>query len=100
MRTGACKFGIACKFHHPEPTELGAVLPVTPSAYDPKGMSPSASSGLTYAGGIPAWSFPSAPYMSSPRMQGRAAYMPVVLSPSQGVMPTLQDWSLYTVSNY
>ncbi|KAJ8649201.1 hypothetical protein MRB53_002224 [Persea americana] len=97
MRTGACKFGIACKFHHPPPAQLGAVLSIAHPAYDSKGSSASASSGLPYAGGIPAWSLPSAPYMSNPHMEGHAAYMPVVLSP-QGVIPTQRDWSFYTNS--
>lgn len=99
MRTGACKFGIACKFHHPPPAQLGAVLSIAHPAYDSRGSSASASSGLPYAGGIPAWSLPSAPYMSNPHMEGHAAYMPVVLSP-QGVIPTQRDWSFYTVSDY
>eukprot|EP00262_Sarcandra_glabra_P011551 TRINITY_DN279_c0_g3_i1.p1 TRINITY_DN279_c0_g3~~TRINITY_DN279_c0_g3_i1.p1 ORF type:complete len:449 (+),score=46.27 TRINITY_DN279_c0_g3_i1:378-1724(+) len=97
MRTGACKFGIACKFHHPQPAALGAVLPVTGhSSYGPTGSSVASLSGLPYVSGLPAWSLPRAPYMSVPRMQGAPAFMPVVLSPSQGLIPAQQGWSTYT----
>ncbi|KAL5723583.1 Zinc finger CCCH domain-containing protein [Ranunculus cassubicifolius] len=27
MRTWSCKFGIACKFHHPQPAGVGTMLP-------------------------------------------------------------------------
>ncbi|XP_043692174.1 zinc finger CCCH domain-containing protein 66 isoform X2 [Telopea speciosissima] len=97
MRTGACKFGMACKFHHPQPTALGAVLPVTgPATYGSTGSSVAPLSGLPYVGGLPAWSLPRAPYISGPRMQGPQTYMPVVLSPSQGIISTQQGWNTYT----
>ncbi|KAF8414161.1 hypothetical protein HHK36_002160 [Tetracentron sinense] len=93
MRTGSCKFGIACKFHHPQPGALGAVLPVNgPAAF---GSTGSSSSGLPYVGGLQAWSLPRTPYPSGPRLQGPQAYMPVVLSPSQGIIPAQQAWNTY-----
>ncbi|XP_065873673.1 zinc finger CCCH domain-containing protein 3-like [Euphorbia lathyris] len=98
MRTGACKFGVACKFHHPQPTPFGAGLTVTgPAASGPMGSPAVPSSGLPYAGGLPTWSMPRAPYASSPRVQGPQAFMPVMLSPSQGVVPA-QGWNTYVGS--
>ncbi|XP_043805641.1 zinc finger CCCH domain-containing protein 3 isoform X2 [Manihot esculenta] len=95
MRTGSCKFGVACKFHHPHPAPLGTGLPLTgPAVSGPMGTSIMPSSGLPYLGGLPAWSLPRTPYVSGPRPQGPQAYMPVVLSPSQGVIPA-QGWNTY-----
>lgn len=86
MRTGSCKFGVACKFHHPQPAPLGAGLPLTePADSGPLGSSTAPSSGLPYVGGLSTWSLLRAPYASGPCLQGPQAYMPVVLSPSQGV---------------
>ncbi|XP_077221019.1 zinc finger CCCH domain-containing protein 33-like isoform X2 [Tasmannia lanceolata] len=96
MRTGFCKFGIACKFNHPQPAALGAVLPVRgPSTYGSMGLSGAPPSGLRYMGGLSTWSLPRAPYMSGQHMQVPLAYMPFVLSPSQGMIPA-QGWSTYT----
>ncbi|XP_020265528.1 zinc finger CCCH domain-containing protein 3-like isoform X2 [Asparagus officinalis] len=99
MRTGSCKFGFACKFNHPQPATLGPVFPVTPpSAYGPTGSSVAPPSSLPVIGGLSAW--PSArPYLTSPRMQGLPAYMPVVLPSSQGAMSMQQGWTAYTVPN-
>ncbi|KAF2292327.1 hypothetical protein GH714_019255 [Hevea brasiliensis] len=104
MRTGSCKFGVACKFHHPQPVPLGAGLPLTgPAGSGPMGSSIVPSSGLPYVGGLPTWSLPRAPYASGPHLQGPQAYMPVVLSPSQGVV-SAQGWNTYVAqpvcSNY
>lgn len=95
MRTGLCKFGAACKFHHPQPASAGTVLPATgPAAFGSTGSSILPSSGLPYVGGLPAWSLPRAPYIPGPRMQGPQTYMPIVLSPSQGIVPA-QGWNTY-----
>ncbi|KAG9455093.1 hypothetical protein H6P81_007997 [Aristolochia fimbriata] len=96
MRTGSCKFGVACKFNHPQPATLGALLPVTGNApYGSTGSS-TTSSGVPYVGGLPAWSLPRAPYVSGTRVQVPPAYMPVVISSSQGMIPAQPGWSTYT----
>ncbi|PIA38120.1 hypothetical protein AQUCO_02800039v1 [Aquilegia coerulea] len=95
MRNWSCKFGVACKFHHPQP--LGAVVPASgPAAYGSTSSSVAPPSGLPYGGGLPAWSLPRAPYISGARMQGSQAYMPVVISSSQGIMQAPQGWNTYT----
>ncbi|XP_059661143.1 zinc finger CCCH domain-containing protein 3-like [Cornus florida] len=95
MRTGLCKFGVACKFHHPQPASAGTVLPVRgPTAFGSAGSSIMPSSGLPYLGGLPAWTPPRAPFLSGPSIQSPQAYMPIVLSPSQGNIPA-QGWSTY-----
>lgn len=90
MRTGSCKFGVACKFHHPQPTSVGPVLPV-PGHVSFGSMAPTvvSSSGLPYVGGFPAWSLPRMPYLSSPQ-----SYPSVPISPSQGIVPA-QGWNTY-----
>ncbi|XVE78386.1 hypothetical protein DITRI_Ditri13aG0140700 [Diplodiscus trichospermus] len=90
MRTGSCKFGVACKFHHPQPASPGAGLPVN----GPVGSSILSPSGVPYAGGLPTWPLSRAPYVAEPRMQGSQSYMPVVISPSQSMIPA-HGWSTY-----
>ncbi|RVX05634.1 Zinc finger CCCH domain-containing protein 12 [Vitis vinifera] len=68
MRTGLCRFGVACKFHHFQLASTRTVLPVTsPIAFGSTGVSITLSSGLPYVGAIPTWSLPRAPYMPGPR---------------------------------
>ncbi|KAL8145533.1 hypothetical protein AgCh_003628 [Apium graveolens] len=91
MRTGACKFGIACKFHHPQPDP--AVSVSGPSHYGS-----TASSGLSYGGGLPAWSLPKTTYLSAPpHSGGQQTYVPVIYSPSQGMVSTA-EWNTYMSS--
>lgn len=92
MRTGACKFGPSCKFHHPQPASLGTALPIAGPATFGSTVLP--SSGLPYTGGLPAWSLPRVPFVSGPHVQAAQPYMPVVVSPSQGI----QGWNTYLVS--
>lgn len=99
MRTGSCKFGIACKFHHPQPAALGAVFPMVPSAYCYTGTQMTPTSGLSNTGDLSPWSSSRVPYMSSSHLQSPLSYMPVVLSPSQGMIPAQQGWSTYMVSS-
>ncbi|RVX05636.1 Zinc finger CCCH domain-containing protein 12 [Vitis vinifera] len=95
MRTGLCKFGATCKFHHLQPASIGTVLPITsPAAFGSTGVSITPSSGLPYVGGIPAWSLPRAPCMPGPHMQGPQTYMPIIFSSSQGIVPA-QGWNTY-----
>ncbi|XP_039021930.1 zinc finger CCCH domain-containing protein 3-like isoform X2 [Hibiscus syriacus] len=89
MRTGSCKFGVACKFHHPQPVSPGARLPVN----GPAGSSVFQPTGVPYAGGLPTWSLPRAPFVSGPRLQTQS-YMPVVVSPPQNIIPA-NGWSTY-----
>ncbi|KAK3022016.1 hypothetical protein RJ639_045177 [Escallonia herrerae] len=97
LRTGKCKFGVACKFHHPQPVSPGTVLPVPGTVYGSTGSSILPSSGLSYPGGLSALSLPRATYISAPRLQGLETYMPVVISPSQGLVPA-QGWNTFVVS--
>lgn len=99
MRTGSCKFGAACKFHHPQPASSGNVLPVTGPPFMSTGSSIGPSSSLPFVGTLPAWSFPRAPYLSGPRVPGPQAYIPVVLSPPPAILPA-QGWSTYMVSYF
>ncbi|XP_039015895.1 zinc finger CCCH domain-containing protein 26-like isoform X2 [Hibiscus syriacus] len=89
MQTGSCKFGIACKFHHPQPASPGAGLPVN----GPVRSLILPPSNLPYAGGLTTWPLPRAPYVSGPRLHSQS-YMPVIVSPSQSMIPTL-GWSTY-----
>ncbi|KAL3652625.1 zinc finger CCCH domain-containing protein [Castilleja foliolosa] len=50
MRTGSCKYGYTCKFHHPQPTSAGSVLPMVGSAYGSGGSTVLASNGAPSVG--------------------------------------------------
>lgn len=69
-----------------------------PAAFGSTGSSVVPSSGMPYVGGLPAWSLPRAPYVTGPHLPGPQAYMPLLLSPSQGVVPA-QGWNTYVVNN-
>ncbi|KAK8611754.1 hypothetical protein V6N13_131796 [Hibiscus sabdariffa] len=89
MRTGSCKFGVACKFHHPHPASTGAGLSVNGL----KGLSVLPPTGVPYAGGFPTWPLLLAPFVSGLCLQTQS-YMPLVVSPSQNIIPAI-GWSTY-----
>ncbi|KAL6965514.1 hypothetical protein U1Q18_027677 [Sarracenia purpurea var. burkii] len=95
MRTGSCKFGVACKFHHPPPAATESVLPAPgPATYGTSSSSIAPFSGIHFAGGVSALSLPRAPYISGPGLQGPQTYLPFVMSPSQGIAPP-HGWNTY-----
>lgn len=88
MRTGSCKFGASCKFNHPDPMAVGRSDP--PSRYGNGG--PISIQGVSQ---------PSVPYWSSQRTSNEtAAFMPLMLSPTQGLSPRASEWNTYQVSYY
>ncbi|XP_010556971.1 PREDICTED: zinc finger CCCH domain-containing protein 3-like [Tarenaya hassleriana] len=88
LRTGTCRFGVACKFHHPQPVNGPS------AAY---GVSSYSSVGLPYLGGMTMVSMPPATYGAVPRAQVPQAYVPVMVSPSHGILPP-QGWTTYTAA--
>ncbi|XP_014510155.1 zinc finger CCCH domain-containing protein 43 [Vigna radiata var. radiata] len=87
MRTGSCKFGANCKFNHPDPT-VGGCDP--PSGFGNGG--PISLQGV---------SRPSVPSWSSPRSLNEASpFVPMMLSPTQGVSTQSSDWNGYQASVY
>jgi hypothetical protein len=86
MKTGQCKFGSTCKFHHPE---FGGI-PVAPGIYPPL-QSASVPSPHTYA---PNWQMGRSPAVPGSYIPG--SYTPMMLS--SGMVP-LQGWSPYPVNN-
>ncbi|KAG2267355.1 hypothetical protein Bca52824_061910 [Brassica carinata] len=82
LRTGTCRFGVACKFHHPQPDNGHST-----AAY---AMSTFPSAGLHHAGGLTM--MPT--YGSLPRPQLPQSYVPIMVSPSQGLLPP-QSWATY-----
>lgn len=91
MRNGSCKFGVACKFNHPQHASFGGYSVAVPGS-PPSTTIP--TSGFPYAGGFPAYSVPRMSYLAG---QGLQSYVPPFLPSSQGIMPAL-NWSNYMVS--
>ncbi|TKY55294.1 Zinc finger CCCH domain-containing protein 43 [Spatholobus suberectus] len=88
MRTGSCKFGANCKFNHPDPTAVGGCDP--PSGYG--------NGGSISLQGV---SQPPVPSWSSPRTINEASpFVPMMLSPTQGVSTQSSDWNGYQAPVY
>lgn len=92
LRTGQCKFGNTCKFHHPQPSNM--VLSMRSSPVYPTVQSPTTPGQQSYATGITNW--PSSSYIPSPRWQSPSSYAPLILP--QG-MVSVPGWSAYSVSS-
>ncbi|KAI3457363.1 hypothetical protein Pfo_014026 [Paulownia fortunei] len=90
MRTGSCKYGYGCKFHHPQPTSAANVLPVVGPAYGSGGSAVVPSSGAPSVGELSAPSLSKATYFSS-SLHLPQNYMPIILPASQG-------WNTYAGS--
>lgn len=87
MRTGSCKFGANCKFNHPDPTTVGGCDPQ--SGYGNGGSL--SLQGVTQPF-VPSW--------SSPRTLNETSFVPVMMTPTQGVAPQSSDWNGYQVNIY
>ena len=99
MKTGYCKFGVACKFNHPQPVSIGTMFPISGSlVYGYTGSSaPIRGPSLI---GLPLWPTLKTPYMTNPSMQGFPSCMPLVFPSTQATAPVQQGWTKYTVSSY
>ncbi|KAJ0791095.1 putative transcription factor C3H family [Helianthus annuus] len=91
LKTGQCKFGIACKFHHPQPT--GESMPPAASAR-PFYSTVQSPSPEQYAAGPSAAGYRVARPPLVPGSYPPGAYGPILLSP--GMVP-LPNWSPYSV---
>ncbi|MBA0833486.1 hypothetical protein Gotur_012574 [Gossypium turneri] len=86
---GQCKFGVTCKFHHPQPA--GTSMPVSaPQFYQPV-QSPSVPMPEQYGGASTSVRVARPPLLPGSYVQG--AYGPVLFSP--GVVP-IPGWSHYS----
>ncbi|CAH2049183.1 unnamed protein product [Thlaspi arvense] len=89
MKTGQCKFGVTCKFHHPQPAgtqvpappagPLPVPAPVPPPAIYPSMQTPSITSSQQY--GLVAGNWPVARPTLVPGSYLQGAYSPVLLPP-------------------
>ncbi|PON45650.1 Zinc finger, CCCH-type [Parasponia andersonii] len=83
MRTGSCKYGANCRFNHPDPTD--AAGGDTSAGYGNSG--PASLQGASQST-IPSW--------SSPRsLNETAPFVPLMLSPTQGVPSQNPEWNGY-----
>lgn len=91
IRTGQCKFGSTCKFHHPQPTNM--MVSLSGSPVYPTVQSPTTPGQQSYPGGVTNWS--RASFIPSPRWQGPSSYAPLILPPGVVSVP---GWNAYSVS--
>lgn len=84
MRTGSCKYGSNCRFHHPEPVTVGGD---STSGYRNGGSFPSQ---FVSSSSASTWSSPRAFNETSP-------FLPSMFPPSQGAPTSRQDWNGYQV---
>lgn len=90
LKTGQCKFGITCKFHHPQPA--GTSLPASAPQFYPPVQSPTVPMAEQYGGASTSLRVARPPLLASSYVQG--AYGPVLFSP--GVVP-FSGWNPYSV---
>ncbi|KAM0007326.1 putative transcription factor C3H family [Helianthus debilis subsp. tardiflorus] len=90
LRTGQCKFGSTCKFHHPQPSNM--IVSYRGSPAYPTVQSPTRPGQQSYPGGLTNWSLSRAPFVS-PRWQAPSSYVPMILP--QGVV-SVPGWSAYS----
>lgn len=90
LKTGQCKFGITCKFHHPQPA--GTSLPASAPQFYQQVQSPTVPLPDQYGGASTSLRVARPPILPGSYVQG--AYGPVLLSP--GVVP-FPGWSPYSV---
>lgn len=87
MRTGSCKFGANCRFNHPDPTTVGGSDPQ--SGYGNGG-------GSVPLRGVSQQSVSS--WSSSSRKLNETPYVPMMITPTQGLAPQSPDWNGYQVN--
>jgi hypothetical protein len=93
MRTGSCKYGVTCKFHHPQPAAMGALVSMSGSSLYATPATQSSSTPQPYPAGLPSWPIAArAPYLQVP-----STFAPVLVPPLQGVV-SMTGWNTYQVS--
>ncbi|KAK6130465.1 hypothetical protein DH2020_035803 [Rehmannia glutinosa] len=83
VKTGQCKFGVTCKYHHPQPAGIQAPPPAPAPAVYPSGPSPSVQSSQQY--GVLQGNWPVARPAMIPGSYVPGSYGPMLLPP--GVVP-------------
>lgn len=94
LRTGQCKFGSTCKFHHPQPSNMMVSYRGSPIYPIGAATTPGQQS---YAGGIANWPLSRASFIPTSRWQGPSNYAPLILP--QGVV-SVHGWNSYNVRFY
>lgn len=89
LRTGQCKFGSTCKFHHPPPSNMTVSL--RGSTVYPPAHSPTTPGQQSYLGGIN-WPLSRPSFLPSPRWEGPSSYASLILP--QGVV-SVPGWNAY-----
>ncbi|KAG4995866.1 hypothetical protein JHK82_026685 [Glycine max] len=89
LKTGQCKFGISCKFHHPQPA--GTSLPTSAPQFYQQVQSPTVPLPEQYGGASTSLRVARPPVLPGSYVQG--AYGPVLLSPGVVQFP---GWSHYS----
>ncbi|KAL8195752.1 hypothetical protein R6Q57_025505 [Mikania cordata] len=100
VKTGLCKFGVTCKFHHPQPAGMipppppqplsGGPLSAMPTAMYPNVQSPSVVSSQPYGLLASNWPVTGAPFVSGPYLPG--TYGPMLTPPG---MISFPGWNPY-----
>uniref|UniRef100_A0A803P8P1 C3H1-type domain-containing protein n=1 Tax=Cannabis sativa TaxID=3483 RepID=A0A803P8P1_CANSA len=89
MRTGSCKYGGNCRFNHPDPTDAAAGSDTSAGYGNGRPVSLQGARQST----LPSW--------SSPRsLNETAPFMPMMLSPNQGVPSQNSEWNGYQAPVY
>ena len=90
LKTGQCKYGISCKFHHPQPA--GTSLTASAAQFYQQVQSPTVPLPEQYVGASSSLRVARPPILPGSYVQG--AYGPVFLSPGVVQFP---GWNHYSV---
>lgn len=94
MRTGSCKYATNCKFHHPDPTAIGACPPA--SGYHQGGGSFPVHPAGTSQPPASSWPVQITSNDSGGSIEASPPFLPVILPPHP-VLP-IPGWNGYPVS--
>ncbi|MCO5555456.1 hypothetical protein L7F22_009001 [Adiantum nelumboides] len=92
MRTGSCKFGATCKFNHPQPAAVRALVAMSGSSMYAANGSSAAASPQPFQG-IPSWSMPRTPYIPRSRFQAPSTFAPLIVQAQN--MVSMPGWGAY-----
>lgn len=88
-RTGACKFGLNCKFNHPQPANGGAVASMSSTRMYALGTYPSLDP-IPLSAIPPTYIMARGSYLPGLRIPTPTSYTPVILSPHWGFKVSIE----------
>ena len=97
MQTGLCKFGATCKFNHPQPTQMKALVSNSGSPGYPSNSSLGAASTHLIPTGLQSCSLAKPQYMPRPRFQSPPNFTTLIGQQPRNMVVIPPTWNTYQV---